>query len=90
MKALISWITIVAIVGGCGSSQPTAPTRTYRMGFQNSAPRVDDINLFLQSLNIWTQRADAAIITTEPPWAKLLSGTSTVQYALDNYKVLVD
>lgn len=71
----------------CNDDENTG--RSYRMGFQNSAPR-SELDLFLQSLNIWTQRADAAIITTEVPWAALLSGTDPVDYAISNYKDLVD
>lgn len=65
-------------------------TRTYRMGFQNSAPRFDNLDLFIQSLNLWTQRADAAMITTEVPWAELLAGTTVNDYVLNNYKGLVE
>jgi len=64
-------------------------TRTYRMGFQNSAPRLDDLNLFLQSLDLWTPRSDAAMITTEVPWAELLAGTKINDYVVNNYKDLV-
>jgi hypothetical protein len=59
------------------------------MGFQNSAPRFDKLDLFIQSLNQWSQRADAAMITTEVPWTELLSGTSAVDYATENYSDLV-
>lgn len=59
------------------------------MGFQNSAPRYE-LDLFLQSLTIWTQRADVAMITAEVPWDSLLSGVTTKQYILNNYKGLVD
>ena len=65
------------------------PTRTFRMGFQNSAPRYDDINLVLQSLNLWTQRADVAMITTEVPWADLLGGMTVNEYIVNNYLDLV-
>ncbi|MBL7876280.1 MAG: hypothetical protein JNL53_11490, partial [Cyclobacteriaceae bacterium] len=64
--------------------------RTYRMGFQNSAPRFDNPNLFFQSLNLWTQRADAAMITTEVPWEELLAGTSVNDYIIAHYKDLVN
>lgn len=64
--------------------------RTYRMGFQNSAPRVDNFDLFLQSLDLWTQRADAAMITTEVPWEELLAGTSVNDYIIAHYKDLVN
>jgi hypothetical protein len=89
MGKYIFILLLLMISFGCSKNEETL-TRTYRMGFQNSAPRVDNINLFLQSLDIWTKRADAAIINTEVPWAKLLAGENNVQYVIDNYKVLVD
>jgi hypothetical protein len=58
------------------------------MGFANSAPRFDDINLVLQSLNLWSTRADAAIINTEVPWDEMLAGTNPVPYVVDNYSAL--
>jgi hypothetical protein len=91
MKKSIFVCALLVMFGACSKKEEAAPsTRSYRMGFQNSAPRFDDINLFLRSLDMWTQRADAAIINTEPPWAKLLAGESPVKYAIDNYKGLVD
>jgi hypothetical protein len=69
---------------------PIPTTRTYRMGFQNSAPRFDNVNLFLQSLQIWTTRADAAIINTEVPWDSLYAGKSIPKVVLNNYKGLAD
>ncbi len=60
------------------------------MGFANSAPRFDDFNLILQSLALWTPRADAAIINTEVPWDSLYSGVTEVEYVVDHYKGLVD
>jgi len=60
------------------------------MGFQNSAPRFDNLELFLQSLAIWTTRADAAIVSTEVPWEKLLGGEKPEDYVVNNYKSLVD
>jgi hypothetical protein len=58
------------------------------MGFANSAPRFDDINLVLQSLNLWSTRADAAIINTEVPWDEMLAGANPVTYVVDNYSAL--
>jgi hypothetical protein len=86
MKSLRIVIVLLALVS-CKNDEP--PTRTFRMGFQNSAPRFDNLDLFVQSLNLWTQRADAAMITTEVPWAELLSGTSVNEYVVNNYKDLV-
>ncbi|HVM88699.1 MAG TPA: hypothetical protein VMT76_10970 [Puia sp.] len=63
--------------------------RTYYMGFANSAPR-PDLNLAIESLDLWTQRSDAAIISNEVPWDSLLSGESVEAYVLFNYKGLTD
>jgi len=71
-------------------SDEKVPSRSYRMGFQNSAPRFDNLDLFLQSLAIWTTRADAAIISTEVPWEKMLGGEKPEDYVVNNYKSLVE
>jgi hypothetical protein len=60
------------------------------MGFQNSAPRFDNLEIFLQSLNIWTARADAAIISVEVPWTELLTGENTVEHVVNHYKGLAE
>lgn len=76
----------------CGKKDP-APTRTFRMGFQNSAPRYDDLNLIKSALRMWVEPgdvADAAMITREVPWANLLAGQSAGAFVNDNYKGLVD
>ena len=59
------------------------------MGFQNSAPRYDDFDIVIESLNLWTPRADAAMITTEVPWDSLYAGESIQQYVHNNYSGLV-
>ena len=45
------------------------------MGFSAIPPRPNEAVL-LAALDMWTQRADAAILHVSPPWAALLSGTS--------------
>lgn len=72
----------------CKDDDDSKATRTFRMGFQNSAPRID-IDLIIQSLDLWTQRADVAMITTEVPWAELLGGMTVNDYVVNNYKDLV-
>lgn len=52
-----------------------APQRTYLMGFAASAPR-PDLDLIVRGLELWTRRADVAIIHEELPWADLLAGLS--------------
>ena len=87
-------VLILPALPGCQKSHSgsnTTPTqRTYRMGFQSSAPRWDDFNLYIQTLNIWTQRADAAIISVEVPWDSLLNGETVLSYVQNNYKGVVD
>jgi hypothetical protein len=45
------------------------------MGFSVIPPK-PDIKVALQSMDIWTKRADAAIMHLDVPWAMLLSGAS--------------
>ena len=45
------------------------------MGFSVIPPK-PDIKLAIQSMEIWTRRADAAIMHLDVPWALLLAGTS--------------
>lgn len=81
---------IFLLLMACANNDPQPSTRTYYMGFQNSAPRVDNLDLFLQSLTLWTPRADAAMITTEVPWEELLAGTPVNDYVSNNYLDLVN
>jgi hypothetical protein len=73
----------------CSKPSVQNNTRTFRMGFANSAPRLD-YNLYMQSLQSWTARADAAIISGELPWDSLLAGQSAQQYILQNYLPLAN
>ena len=45
------------------------------MGFSVVPPK-PDLKIAVQSLEIWTKRADAAIMHLDVPWALLLAGTS--------------
>lgn len=74
----------------CSDPAPDPPHRSYRMGFANFAPRFDDFDLVLQTLALWTSRADAAIVNTEVPWDSLYNGVSTVDYVVNHYKGLVE
>lgn len=49
-------------------------TRSYWMGFSVVPPK-PDIPLAVRSMEIWTRRADAAIMHLDVPWALLLAGT---------------
>ncbi len=87
---IFSLLTVSSINSCDPKKDVDNPTsRTYRMGFQNSAPR-QDFDLVIQSLNLWIPRSDAAMITTEVPWDSLYSGSTAQQYVINNYKGLVD
>jgi hypothetical protein len=84
-----AFLLLLAVVS-CSDNEKLTPKRSYRMGFGNSGPRYDDFNLLIQSLNLWTTRADAAIVNTEVPWDSLLSGIPAVDYVSRNYVGLVN
>jgi hypothetical protein len=66
----------LAQCGGSGGSK-TAPaaTRTWKMGFSPNPPRIDT-QAVIQGIDLWSQRAELAIIHEELPWTDLLNGMS--------------
>ena len=81
-----SWAVISCIGAATTSCARAAPepgepdvsstgTRSYRMGFSVVPPK-PDLEIAVQSLEIWSKRADAAIMHLDVPWALLLAGTS--------------
>ena len=60
------------------------------MGFSAIPPRLDE-SLAIKVIDLWSRRADAAIISMEPPWRELLAGldpatlVSVIQVPLANY-----
>ena len=65
---------------GCPQDPPqpkisSGAPRTYLMGFSVIPPR-PDLATAVRSLDMWTKRADAAIMHLDVPWALLLAGTS--------------
>lgn len=69
---------LLLVVAGCGGDPAEAPgpavaTRHYRMGFSGIPPR-NDVPLALRAIDLWGQRADAALVLTDPPWEQLLAG----------------
>ena len=57
---------------GTTPGTPT-PTRSYRMGF-SAIPPSNDFDLAIASILMWSERADAALISMELPWDSLLAG----------------
>ena len=58
---------------GDNPAGPDATPRTYRMGFSGIPPR-SDLALTIQTINLWSTRADQALVLSEPPWDALLAG----------------
>ena len=80
---MIGAVTLIFLLGSCKHEKTVVtPARTYRMGFENFAP---SYNTYQQSLNLWTQRADAAIISIQVPWDTLYSGTTPEKYITNNF-----
>jgi hypothetical protein len=78
-RSILAALLFAGFLAGCsGDSGPTAPRltpRTYEMGFSAFPPR-PDLSLALQTIDLWSRRADAALILNEPPWDSLLAGRS--------------
>lgn len=83
-------------VAGCGGEDagiapgpPPAATRSWRMGFSPTPPRptVQDV---LRGIDLWSPRAEVAIIHEELPWTKLLAGTSADAIIDQDKQGLVD
>lgn len=88
-KNLVIICMLFSIFFACRKSNTGIAQRSYYMGFQNSAPRLD-FDFYMQSLNLWSQRADAAMISSEVPWDSLFNGESAENYVAANYKGLTD
>src|SRR6188508_1980288 len=89
MKILRIYFLLVLVISVSCDDEEEPQSRTYLMGFQNSAPEFGNFDMFIQSLNMWTTRADAAFINTEVPWEKFLAGEDPVDFVVANYKDLV-
>jgi len=69
-------LALLAAPGCSKKSRVTAPDtrRTYGMGFSAIPPRGGDLPLVVQTIDLWAQRADFALLLIEPPWDSLLAG----------------
>ena len=76
LAAAIVLAGLVACSDDTSAPQP-GTTRTYRMGF-SGIPPTNDLPTALASIDKWSRRADAAIMSFELPWDSLLAGVSTI------------
>jgi hypothetical protein len=66
-------MTVCLACSDDGTSPPAASlTRSYRMGFSGIPPS-NDFDLAIASILMWSERADAAIMSFELPWDSLLA-----------------
>jgi hypothetical protein len=74
------WRTVLLgflLITACsdGPTTPSRRARTYMMGFSNIPPSPDQA-VALATLNLWAERADAAIMHVGVPWAAMLADTT--------------
>jgi len=90
----VTWVAIFSLsilAVSCTKNNNTSATggfnasrRTFRMGFMNSAPSIV-FSKVLQSLDMWTQRSDATIVSLQVPWDSLYNGETVAQYVNYNF-----
>jgi len=61
--------------GGGGATGEPAATRRWKMGFSPNPPRAA-VQAVLQGIDLWSRRAELAILHEELPWTDLLAGMS--------------
>lgn len=75
LKALVALgLLPAAACNAAPAARPQAP-RTWRMGFSHNPPR-PTVSAVIEGINLWSQRADMAIIHEDLPWAALMAGES--------------
>ena len=72
LAALATAICMACSDDGTTPGTP-APTRSYRMGFSAIVP-TNDVWVVIAAIDMWSKRADAAIMSFEIPWEPLLAG----------------
>lgn len=84
--AALSCAALLLACKGDSSTAPqnTQPERTFRMGFSAFPPRADN-DVLLASLDLWTRRADAAIMHVSVPYKDILAGITA-----DSFVKVVD
>ena len=69
---LLLAVVAIGCLTSCGDDSDSLPGRTYVMGFSGFPPE-PSIASILETIDLWSHRADAALIVTEVPWDSLLA-----------------
>ena len=74
-RVLAAFAILIALAGCSPDRKPwaVAISRSFRMGLSAIPPR-PDLALLVTTIDLWSQRADMALVLTEPPWDSLLAG----------------
>ncbi len=75
---VLPFLMMALVAAGCAddeAARPAAATRSYRMGFSGIPPR-PDITQAIAAIDMWSSRADAALMSYEIPWDSLLGGVA--------------
>ena len=83
LRLLLFLIAISCLTSCSDDAGSKLAARTYVMGF-SSFPPEPTLSSVLETIELWSQRADAALIVTEVPWDSLLAGKSAVSLIRNN------
>ena len=82
-RLLLAFILVCIACDKDPTSRESVATRAYRMGF-SAIPPTADAATAVASLDMWSTRADAAIMHVDVQWAAMLAGTSAAVAARAN------
>ena len=80
-------LLIGAIVACSNGAAPSSASRTYRLGFSSTPPRLS-IESIIQTIDAWEPHADIALINQSVPWRALLADTSAPELVRRDLKEL--
>lgn len=73
VRALAAIGLLPAAASGAVPEARSRPSRSWRMGFSHNPPR-PTVKAVIEGIELWSKRADMAIIHDELPWTALLAG----------------
>lgn len=74
-RTLLQALAALGLLPGTARAAKPRPSRSWRMGFSHNPPR-PTVSAVIEGINLWSRRADMAIIHDELPWGALLAGES--------------